>query len=315
MAENKDQHYLPAFYLYNFTNATQRCETQGKEKRETKIYHYDFNKRRVLQRPIRKVATESYLYSYKNKDGMYNHTCDDQLQLIENKAAISFKYFDNILQYIIKHKKTFIEIDNQYIDNIIDLLCWQIKRHPDTIAYLENKYEQLLCNNRVSGDHAKQKALEAVMNIGMDNEFNLRREFDKKNKWIVFTSSPERNFITTDKPFVRYNPHGTIGIAINDTEMYYPLTSNMMLWMHNNGSQRGFKVENDRPYLRLLNSYIAKHATRYVFGTSSEYIVKIVRMGRLLSNCNIDRINTVNLDKGENVSTKEEQKEVTPKTF
>ncbi len=278
MAQNKHQHYLPAFYLYNFTNQIQRSETKDKQKRETKIYHFDISKDCIHERPIKKLAIESYLYSCKLDDGTYNHVLDNELQIVENKASIALQYFGDILQYALRKKPPMVEIDNSYMSAIIDLLFWQIKRHPDILSDLELNCRHILLEQGIPSRYAKPMALATMKSLGENGEYDIRRELDKKNMTIICTSSPNAMFITSDKPFIRFNASGTIGIAVEGTEMYFPISSNMLLWMHNNGQRREFRLENDRTFLRKLNSYIARSATNYLFGSSCEYLERIVQI-------------------------------------
>jgi hypothetical protein len=280
MAENKHQHYLPAFYLYNFTNEVQRNAAKGKEKRETKIYHFDFAKNCIKERPIRKVAIEPYLYSHRSEDGNYDHSLDHDIQIVEDKAARAIQYFTDVMKSALKEKPQNIKIENTYMDNILDLLFWQIKRHPDLISDYKANCEQFLAAEDQSTSAAKSMALEAIRQLGNRGEYDIKEELDKKNKIILCISSPDAHFITSDKPFVRVNSSRNNGIAVEGTEMYFPITSNMLLFMHNNGKNREFRLENDRPLLRKLNACIARHASNYLFGSSQRYLQKIVKVNR-----------------------------------
>jgi hypothetical protein len=79
MAMNKNQHYVPAFYLYNFTNNEQRLASKGKAHRKTSIYHFDFRKKCVKERPIENLATEPHILSHQKTDGSYDHSLDVDL--------------------------------------------------------------------------------------------------------------------------------------------------------------------------------------------------------------------------------------------
>ena len=277
MSKNKNQHYVPAFYLYNFTSQTQRTESLGKAKRDTKIYHYDFNKGYVRERPIGKVAIESYLLSYKNSDDVYNHDLDNEIQNVENIASKAISELNDIFLYALKKKPNHVEIKNSVMDSIIELLYWQMKRHPDIVAELEKECEQYLLEKKESPREAKRMAIEVIKNSGRHGQFDIKNELNKKNKFILCTSSEQSHFITTDKPFVRMNKTGGNGIAIQGTEMYYPLTSNMLLFMHNNGNKKALRMEKDRKFLREFNTYMARFASNYLFGKSDLYLTRIAK--------------------------------------
>jgi len=277
MAMNKNQHYVPAFYLYNFTNEEQRQAVKDKPSRKTSIYHFDFQRRCVRERPIEKVATESYLLSHKNADGSYDHTLDIEVQTVEGKAAKAIEELDAIRKNALKKKPRSVEINNSIMDDLIELLFWQIKRHPEIIDSLKNECEQYLIEEHRPPQYAKEMALKVVNSVGSAGEYNIRNELQKKNKIVLCTSRNGAHFITTDKPFVRFNKTGRNGIAVKNTEIYFPITSNMLLFMCNNGERREFRLENHRSVLRELNLYIARSASRYLFGPSKVYLERIAR--------------------------------------
>ncbi|MBI3583838.1 MAG: DUF4238 domain-containing protein [Nitrospinae bacterium] len=277
MTKNKNQHYLSAFYLYNFTNNDQRYKSKGKPCRETKIHHYDFSRKCLRERPIKNLAIESYFFSYKNTDSSYNHSLDHQVQGVENKAANAIGQLNDILKYALKKNPRTVKIENSVIDDVMELLFWQIKRHPEIIKELESNCEQYLIYKGETTQAAKQMALKVIEEMGSGGVYDIRNELQKKNKTIVCISRNDAHFITTDKPFVRFNNAGRNGIAIPGTEMYFPITSNMLLFMCNNGDRKEFQLERDRSFLRKLNTYIAKSASRYLFGPSKEYLKRIVQ--------------------------------------
>lgn len=277
MSKNKNQHYVPAFYLYNFTNEIQRNESKGKPKRDTQIHHFDFEKKCLRERPIRKVAFESYLLSHKNDDGSYNHDLDLEIQQVEDNASTAIAELEDIYNFLVKKKPKTFEIAHQLIDSVMELLFWQIKRHPEIVRELVNECEKYLIEEDRPTHDAKKMALEVVRQIGKNGDLNIRNELNKKNKIILYTTSKDAHFITTDKPFVRLNKKGENGIAVPDTEMYYPLTSNLLLFMCNNGEKKQFVMENHRNFLREFNTYIAKSASNYIFGRSDKYIEKTTK--------------------------------------
>jgi len=277
MGKNKNQHYLSAFYLYNFTNENQKEESRGKERRLTKIYHYDFDKGCVKERPIEKVAVDSYMFSFKDQGEKYDHSLDNELETVEVKAAKAIRELIDTKDYFLKKKVGSIKLDNLMMDDIIEFLFWQIKRHPDIVNSLSDECEHFLSNSGGTADYAKSMALDVVRNIGRYKEYDIYDEFQKKNKSIILTSSPFSQFITTDNPFVRMNKTGKNGISAKGTEMYFPLSSDMLLFLYGDGKKKDFRVENDRAFLRKLNIFMAKSAKKYIFARSDVYINKLVK--------------------------------------
>lgn len=268
---------MPAFYLYNFTNDEQKLASKGKSHRKTNIYHFDFHRKCVRERPIENVAIESYLLSHQNVEGSYDHSLDIEVQAVEARAAKAIEQLNDIFEYALKKKPREAEIKNSIIDDLMELLFWQIKRHPEIIDELKKECEQYLVEENRSTKDAKQMALKVIKNVGKAGEYDIKEELQKKNKIILCTSTNGAHFITTDKPFVRFNKTGGNGIAVQDTEIYFPITSNMLLFMCNNGSRKEFRLENHRSVLRELNTYIGRCASRYLFGPSNAYLERIAR--------------------------------------
>jgi|GEM_PF-2453006 len=275
MSKNKAQHYLSAFYLYNFTNERQRAENGGRKRRKTNVFHYDLRKGEIKERPIEKIATESYLLSYTDNDGNLDHSVDDRLKLVETCAANAFEELNKLYQHISKHKPRAVKLSNDVIEGVIDLLVWQIVRHPGLIAEFEEECDSYLTEKGFEHYSSKRMALDVVESIIDEQESSIREQFDTKNKTIICTTNEHSQFITTDKPFVRFNKDRNNGIGVEGTEMYFPLASNMLLLMYGNGEEKKFVLNNDRSKLRALNIYLAKHAERYLVAKDDTYLARI----------------------------------------
>lgn len=231
----------------------------------------------MKERPIENLATEPYILSHQKTDGSYDHSLDVELQAVEDKAARAIEELNETLEYALTKRPRAVEIKNSVMDDLIELLLWQMKRHPEIVEELRKDCEQYLLEESRPTQDAKQMALKAIKDAGKAGKYDIRDELQKKNKIILCTSTKGAHFITTDKPFVRFNKTGRNGIAIQDTEMYFPITSNMLLFMCNNGDTRKFRLENHRTELRQLNTYIGRCASRYLFGPSKVYLERIAK--------------------------------------
>ncbi len=272
--KNKNQHYVSAFYLYNFTNSEQRKLSKEK-RRETKIWHYDKQKENIKERPIKKLATKSYLFSFVNEDSEYDHSLDDKLIDIENRATAALSELCDIKASLKKGSKA-IRLNDSIVDDILAFVVWQMRRHPTLVDDIHQQCREWVTRN-ASDLNPKKMALSVIEKFGRDNHYDFEDALQRKNKVIVFTTNPLTGFITTDEPLVRFNKSSTNGIGIEDTEIYFPLTSNMLLWMHGDGNKKEFRRENDRVFLGTFNNYVAKNAKNYIFGESEEQVRSIVK--------------------------------------
>jgi hypothetical protein len=272
--KNKDQHYVSAFYLYHFTNSEQRKLSREK-KRETKIWHYDKEKDCIKERPIKKIATESYLFSFMNKDCEYDQSLDDKLIYVEKKSSVYFEELFNIKAALKKGSKA-ASLNNSIMDAILEFVVWQIKRHPTLVNDVHLQCKEWIINS-ASNLNPKKMALSVVEQIGRDKHYDFENIFQRKNKVVFFTTKPFTSFITTDAPVVRFNKSSTNGIGMEGAEIYFPLTSNMLLFMCGDGNKKEFRLENDRAFIRELNNYIAKSAKNYIFSENEAHLRRIVK--------------------------------------
>lgn len=273
--KNKKQHYISVFYLYNFTNIEQRKLSQEK-KRATKIWHYDKRKKCIKERPIENIATAPYLFSFINEKCEYDHRLDEKLIKVESNAAASFSELCDIKASLKKGIDKTININDSLLNNILTFIVWQMRRHPSLVNCLHQQCEEHMTKRNVNLN-PKEMALTVIEKFGRDSNFNFEYILRAKNKRILFTTTPLASFITTDEPVVRFNKSSTDGIGIENTEIYFPLASNMLLVLYGKGDKKEFRKENCRSFLRSINSYLAKKAKNYIFGSSKEHIEIILK--------------------------------------
>ena len=180
MSKNKKQHYLSAFYLYNFTNERQRNEVQSCERRKTKIFHYDLQKGELKERPKENVATEPYLLSCIDSDGDLDHSVDERLKIVENRVAIAFEKINKIYQSISKHKPSAVKLSNDIVNGVIDLLVWQLVRHPDLIADFEGECDSYLIEKSFTHYNSKRMALDVVESFIDQQGASIKEHFEAK---------------------------------------------------------------------------------------------------------------------------------------
>jgi hypothetical protein len=270
VSKNKKQHYISAFYLYNFTNSLQRNSVRNK--RKVNIWHYDIAKVCVKEKAIENVATSSYHFSFAKPDGEYDHGLDDKLKLVEGAAAAAFNSLIDIVISLKGNGSQAMTMDNNIINGIIDFIVWQMRRHPEVVSDLLKQCE----GNEFNLD-PKEMALTVVEGFGRDKYADFESVLHEKNKTIIFTTNEKANFVTTDMPLVRFNKSETDGIGLESTEIYFPISSKVLLYLHGKGSRRELRIENDKAFLREANKYIASKARNYVFGSSKEQVESIVK--------------------------------------
>lgn len=276
MAINKNQHIVSAFYLYNFTNKEQQLASAVMPRRKTNIFHFDITKGCVRERPIEKVATVPYLLSFPNEDGSFDHSMDINVKTAEDNAARAIGEIGRIVDDSLRRKPRMVAIGSAIEEALLDFMYWQIIRNPALISETKKEFESFLASRELPTVDAKQLALRVVGNFGNNGKCDIRAELRKKNITILCISRDDAHFITTDKPFVRFNKTAGNGIAMPDTQIYFPITSRLLIYMKGNGNWREFRPYNDRKQIRGLNAYIAQSAFKYIFGPSKPHLERVV---------------------------------------
>lgn len=272
MSKNKDQHYVPAFYLYNFTSVAQREQTKGKMKRLTKIYHYNVVKNEFFERPIFKIATMPYLYSYKNSDGVYCDEIDQKIQFVEDEAARSIERLKVLIDIVSTGNSTCVEINHDTINDIINLMTWQIKRHPKVL-------EELLDMVPIDDLCRKQVALRAFESLGAVGETSFETIFKSMTLKIIVTKNCNAQFVTTDCPVVRYNKSNPDGLLNYKTEVYFPVTSRILLFFTRGNGAKEIIIENDDLFITSLNKYMHSKSVNYTFCVEMDYLKRLISGG------------------------------------
>ncbi|HCH0720566.1 TPA: DUF4238 domain-containing protein [Vibrio parahaemolyticus] len=270
-SKNKKQHYISAFHLYHFTNDNQKSLV--KERRKTKIYHFDIRKNKINERPIEQLATESYLFSFQDGSGVYNHDLDEKLKATEDNAAKSFDYMAGLYDEIVTNRRASIEINNSHIDSLIEFISWQWKRDPELIANVE---KEIIEKTSIFEGRTKEAALRVIEQSGTCDKYNVLEVLNNKSFVFLMIANDVDEFVVTDKPFVRFNPNGMDGIAFDDTEIYYPITSKIMLVMLNSSTDRMVDMIQDSSQINELNKYNARQAYKYVFASNASVLEKLV---------------------------------------
>ncbi|TOQ33251.1 DUF4238 domain-containing protein, partial [Vibrio parahaemolyticus] len=121
-----------------------------------------------------------------------------------------------------------------------------------------------------------EAALRVIEQSGTCDKYNVLEVLNNKSFVFLMIANDVDEFVVTDKPFVRFNPNGMDGIAFDDTEIYYPITSKIMLVMLNSSTDRMVDMIQDSSQINELNKYNARQAYKYVFASNASVLEKLV---------------------------------------
>jgi hypothetical protein len=222
--EKKNQHYVPKFYLRNFS-----YQENGKQ---IGVYNVS-NQKYIIKAPIRTQGSKAFFYG---SDGRI----EDALSLVEDDQAKVLKRI--IIDSQLPLKKTrdhstlteFVVITNQrnpISHNII-------KNH---ITQFERKLSEETSGNNVDS-LISQITDEEIVRMSLSN-FAHHSEGIKDLDYKLLCNRTSIPFITSDNPILKYNqfleskkwPYGKTGYAQVGLQMLIPISSQLLILFYDPG--------------------------------------------------------------------------------
>lgn len=279
MSQAKKQHYVPKFYLKNFSINSNRKTIQCLDKVNLRSHISNF----------KVIAQEEKFNESDSQD------IEDNLSKIENDASkLINNFLDNpkykrlnsepfklklayfILIQLIRTK----EVRNRPIDGINSLKSYMSNKHDLKDSEIK-KFNQLL-----NKDEIKEAHLDFIQDDNLDL---LEGIFCKK--WILLKNQTSMNFWTSDNPVVKYNPYGNLGLIIDGIQLFFPLSPKFSLCIldpscysnfkeykefdildgFNNIKKAGLSKITDINDVKFVNSLQIKYSTEYVFSYENEF--------------------------------------------
>ena len=222
MAEYKKQHYVPQFYLRQFSH-------DGKM-----VYAYNLKHKKVYPMKIKNMCQENYFY------------CNTP-ELEQSLGKIEEKQAEVITEVINKSNFSLIEIEDRIY--LLLFILMQCTRTKDSKDFADNFVDTIF------DTHFKPLMKESndLINKGMKPEFidSLKLNVDRTHLMmmlpamlgvdsirdlgmVLILNHTDRNFATSDAPFCLYNyikpkNHGMLGFQSPGLLIFCPLNDKMLL--------------------------------------------------------------------------------------
>lgn len=264
MPDNKKQHYVPKFYLKNFSV----------NKDDTNIGLYNKSNNKFIEKvPLKNQAYQDYFYG---KD----LEVEKEITSIENA-------FSQILREIIERE----DIPPSNIQAHKILYLYTFLQSARTLEVVNNVHEMLnVTAKEIFKNDEKFKDLvnEAELKISDPAVLNIKNTLshiqdvmDLELKLIVNrTSIP---FITSDHPVIKYNqfmeyrkyPYGTLGLITKGLQFFFPLTPHLQLFFFDKdvykvGNRNNRVIETcDRNDIIQLNKLQIINSSKLIFFNES----------------------------------------------
>jgi len=275
MSEVKMQHYVPRFYLEEFSIKPDMDSPQ--------LYCYDKPDRRVFQTAIMNVGGEQYFY-----DTSGDQPFEDFLAQIEGEFADAYrKILDGEnLSDLTENDRTVIAYSvatqehrtrvfrDEYMEGF-EKLADRLRE----FNLSEESEEQIDEFNKADDDTTARKLHKDFM---LDASWDFAEEI-LGLKWILFENQSDSEFWTSDHPITRYNRYnhgwgGNLGYRSEGIEIYFPLSPDICLSFVDSSHFAGnpSKIElgesdRDQEQITLVNELQVKQSKRHVFSKSDDY--------------------------------------------
>jgi len=211
----KLEHYVPQFYLRNFS-----VGNNGKA-----LFCFDkcTSKRFIV--PVRNIACEKYFYDVTKADQLV----EINLARIESKLGAAY---DKLITK--KDLNSLSWTDRVSLANFVAVQELRTREMREFLGDMVRQFTTKLSEHKLSDDIKKQ--LQEINKAEYPKEFQIRmfqnvKEFSDiilSMKWILIENNTKMLFWTSDHPINRYNPKkdilGNLGYLSSGIQIFFPLT-------------------------------------------------------------------------------------------
>ena len=263
----KIQHYVPRFYLRNFSN---------KINEGYKIHCFDKKENKQFETNIENIACEKFFYEDSNGsqkiekglaklEGMFNETLTKLIKLEDiSRLTTDDRYMLSLfiaIQFLRSKEK------RKGIEDMIKQLSERLSKE-NLSTELEKELEELKDKNAIRSFHTSL-LIEAPKFA--DIIFSM--------KWLLLINKTKTLFWTSDSPTYLHNeidhwPYGSLGLTKIGIEMHLPITPRIALvccdplsFVH----EPNKKIIRDFRHLIRLLSYQVYSSTRFLFSNNDNF--------------------------------------------
>lgn len=297
--KTKKQHYVPRFYLKNFSN---------KNKEEYFIHCYDIDNNKTYPANIKNIAEEKYFYK------IGDETFEEFFQKTEEWASpiinnLSKNGKIKPLNIIKNRKRLSLFLSVQFLrtkemrEDLLESfskISTHLQKHN-----LSNEMELLV--EQIDEKNIKHNQMGFIAHASLEMIDDLLYK-----KWVVLKNKTEVDFLTSDNPVVLYNPHGFLGVASEYIHIFYPINPKLCLCLldplnySNFGEYNKFdgneilrnirKTEkyniNSIDEVNMINDVQSKNATKHIFSKDNSFdrVSYLVKKGLIVPSEKRERV-------------------------
>lgn len=265
----KMQHYVPQFYLRNFSNQ------QGEK---YIIYCFDKLEDKEFSTDVGNIGGEKYFYDIKKGEE----------QFLEKKLSELEPKFNKSIQNLIKYKK----IDNisEYQRGILSFfIAVQYLRTKENREIIRDGIDQILERlSKYKLSESLKKELddidsgESIKSMHIQNLVTESKEFVDiifNMKWILYINKTDMPFYTSDNPVKPHNdldrgPYGNLGLLSIGIQLHIPISPELCLiacdptsYDHHPAKYEITNKEN----IKFENGLQVFSSTRHIFSIDNDF--------------------------------------------
>ena len=267
MSKVEKQHFVPQFYLKNFTDS-KRC-----------IYAFDIVSGKIFSTSTKNIAHQKYFYDYEPLDQFIgvDQAVEKALAGSESKAAEVLRKLSTLLEA--NDLSSFTESDYK---ELADHILTQHKRTPEhrvLTTQLIEKQRQLKAKG-ASDELIKELALEAetydpqVQQIYELTDSQVLRDIEGlcNQYWVFWSNKTQHNFYTSDHPVVGHFD------TDERFEIYFPITPKFSVsilvkdhFPHFAFRHQKINEVQDSELVKFYNKVMLMHCSRQVFSAENDF--------------------------------------------
>ena len=252
------EHFVPQVYLNQFGI----IQVKRKDKKGL-VFQYDTTEKEKCED---RVPTDSICFDDNIYEG-YKNGIQITPNLIEKHfAKVVEPYLGKITQITLDKTKQNKEVSSADLNELLVMMVIQTLRMPDVINGFANMWK---IENKTNNEDAKRIALlfctPFFQSINKEYQILGDKLYDEAQALhLAIGYTNDNTIITSDNPCVwlaKQNVDGTKVLM----EVYYPLTSNMVLIGTRSGYNKSNCFEMSQHKKDKINSITAKYATRWIY--------------------------------------------------
>ncbi len=311
MNNPKRHHYVPQFYLKNFTNSKGLLQIFDREKNEYR-----------QQNPLN-TAVQGHYYTFRTEKGKKHTEIEKLFSTIEDKAKLVIDKIDARENIAVEEKEslaTFISFQktrvpdfekniNKLSEKLFKKNIQKTSSHETVASFIkeyekntdkklnispEELFEISQNENRYSIEFIREWSLTMAIRLGRDS---IKYFLDMD--WIFLQVPKKASFITSDNPFAlvppsNYDPKSLYGVGLitPGAKKQIPLSQRTCLVMTDHG-QNILSREIDRELVRKVNLITAINSDRFLIARDITLLKNIVKITKVNERKKKERVRVI----------------------